>query len=254
MTSPTRADIWQTFSKIKRTTNLNSDPANGGEVISYVNWMDTLAEARSYYPEIGWEHWTYEDGGEVFYFLDQTAEVKATILIGEVEHTTTLPVTDSNWNPIINPNANDINTAKKRCLCKCLGELGLYWQLWSKVERDGFISKSNIKVLDNNKSNIKVAANEELVVDADPAVSKVPETEKDIEVVIQQFYNGEFADHVKSIRNHSKVIDAVSKIHNKARNLYQGNLTDHMQKKFNQRVAEIKSIDIELIKGGADGS
>lgn len=243
MTSPTRADIWQTFSNIKHTSNLQTSTNDMGKELSFVNWMDTLAEARKHYPSIHWEHWTYENGGEVFYFLDKTAEVKATVFIGEVEHTTTLPVTDDNSVPIANPNANDINTAKKRCLCKALGELGLYWQLWSKVERESFVSKSGIKVVSNND-----AAN-------DPVVTEIkPEAVNDVEVDIKQFYNCKFQDEIKQLRNEAKIIETVKKVHNNARNRYQKDLTEKMRTDFNKYVADRKNIDFEKFQGVVNGS
>ena len=244
MTSPTRADIWKTFSEIKQTKNLQSDTMDGGTAVTFVNWMDTLAEARKHFPQISWEHWTYDNGGEVFYFADKTAEVKATIFIDEVEHSTTLPVTDQNWSPIVNPNANDINTAKKRCLCKALGELGLYWQLWSKVERDGFVQKSTVR----EAANDSVAAN-------DPVVTPIkPDAVKDVGVDIKQFYNCQYDDQIKKLRSEAKIIATVERIQNNARIKFQGALTDELRDKFNKRVADIKKIELEKIQGAVNGS
>tara|TARA_S200000501_G_C20776626_1_gene722989 strand:+ start:436 stop:1164 length:729 start_codon:yes stop_codon:yes gene_type:complete len=140
----TNASVWATFSKIDSTDKLqtaySADPDGFKPV--YVNWIDTLATARDTFPQIVWEFLTYEDGAQAYFFPDQSAEVKVAIRIEEAYHETTLAVTTNNGKIIKSPNSNDINNAKRRALCKCLGEMGLFWQLWSSVEFSAFVANS----------------------------------------------------------------------------------------------------------------
>ena len=141
----TNASVWATFSKVDSTKKLktaySADPDGFKPV--YVNWIDTLATARDMFPQIVWEFLTYENGAQAYFFPDQSAEVKVAIRIDEAYHETTLAVTTTNGKVIKSPNSNDINNAKRRALCKCLGEMGLFWQLWSSgVEFREFVANS----------------------------------------------------------------------------------------------------------------
>jgi hypothetical protein len=52
-------------------------------------------------------------------------EVRVCVRIGELHHTMWLPVLDFKNRAIQNPNAMDINSARMRCLVKCLAMFGL---------------------------------------------------------------------------------------------------------------------------------
>ena len=218
--SPTRAEIYQTFSSITKTDSLQeqenkNDPGNP---FFYVNWMDVLAVARKSFPNIHWEHYVYEDGGEAYFFPDKTAEVKVTILIDDVHHTTTLPVSTLGQDPAVNPNAALINTSKKRALCKALGEMGLFWQLWSDDERDEFVKRSQKKKESGLKVvNIKEPANDEI------AKKEEPEKEKadlDPDVLIQEAYNRLYDDELKALRSKKTFHETLEKVCNNLRNKF----------------------------------
>ena len=139
------ASVWATFSKITSTKKLQTayNPDDDGFKPVYVNWIDTLATARAIYPQIVWEFLTYENGAQAYFFPDQSGEVKVSVRIDEAYHETTLAVTTNNGKVIKSPNSIDINNAKRRALCKCLGEMGLFWQLWSSgVEFREFVANS----------------------------------------------------------------------------------------------------------------
>lgn len=140
----TNASVWNTFSKIDSTKKLQTaySPDPEGFKPVYVNWIDTLATAREIFPQLVWEFLPYENGAQAYFFPDQSAEVKVAIRIDEAYHETTLAVTTNNGKVIGSPNSNDINNAKRRALCKCLGEMGLFWQLWSSVEFSKFVANS----------------------------------------------------------------------------------------------------------------
>jgi len=234
----TRAEVWKAFSSIKSTSSLQEEPLDGGDSIFYVNWMDTVAAAREIYPDLDWEHWVYDDGGEAYFFPDKTAEVKVVINIGGVCHPTTLPVTDSKWKAIVNPNAIDINNAKKRCICKALGEMGLYWKLWSKAQRGMFTSGSKMKE----------AANDDA---APETVVSVKEGE-DIEVTMKEFYNRNYDDHLRKIKRKPEFCSALEKIHNKARNLFGTAFTNEFKAAVTLVAYQRKSF--KMIEAVADGN
>jgi hypothetical protein len=101
---------------------------------SYLAWTWAWAMVKERYPEA-----RYNLLGDIVY-PDGTMEVRVEVAIplkylamddGSVEevctlsHTMWLPVLDYNNKPIPSPNAFDINTARMRCLVKCLAMFGL---------------------------------------------------------------------------------------------------------------------------------
>lgn len=86
---------------------------------NYLSWAWAWAAVKNVYPE---SKYHLED--DVVY-PDGTMEVRCSVCIGELCHTMWLPVTDYQNNPISSPNAFDINTARMRCLVKCLAMFGL---------------------------------------------------------------------------------------------------------------------------------
>ena len=125
-----RAQIWATLSTVSSKDFSTRKFGN----ITYVDWMSTHAVMMSKFPEYKWEFLLNDDGRPTHYYPDSTAEVRCKITIGEHETLTTLPVYGVKNKPIQNPNADEINTAKQRCRCKALAELGLFQELWSGME------------------------------------------------------------------------------------------------------------------------
>lgn len=119
------ASIWATLSAI----DCNEHVEKKGK-FSYLSWTFAWAKVKEVYPSAKYKlmpDTTYPDG-------TMEVRVKVTIWTQDDEyadggyslsHTMWLPVLDYKNNPIANPNAFDINTARMRCLVKCLAMFGL---------------------------------------------------------------------------------------------------------------------------------
>ena len=117
--------IWNTLSTIDCSDHIEKK----GQ-FSYLAWTWAWAKVKEVYPLA---HYHLE---EDTVYPDGTMEVRVTVVIpyspidddGKYHtssHTMWLPVLDFKNKPIPNPNAFDINTARMRCLVKCLAMFGL---------------------------------------------------------------------------------------------------------------------------------
>ena len=112
--------IWQTLSSIDCSDHIEKK----GQ-FSYLAWTWAWAKVKEHYPR------AYYDLQDDLVYPDGTMEVRVRVGIPiENEscaqtHMMWLPVLDFKNKPIPNPNAFDINTARMRCLVKCLAMFGL---------------------------------------------------------------------------------------------------------------------------------
>ena len=86
---------------------------------TYLAWTWAWASVKEEYPEA---NYTLLD--DVVY-ADGTREVRCEVTIDGMTHPMWLPVTNHKNAAIQNPNAFDVNTARMRCLVKCLAMFGL---------------------------------------------------------------------------------------------------------------------------------
>jgi hypothetical protein len=113
--------IWKTLSAIDCSEHIEQKGR-----FSYLSWTWAWAMVKENYPRA---HYTLRDD---IVYPDGTMEVRVNVTIpdggpddGVLCHTMWLPVLDYNNKAISNPNAFDINTARMRCLVKCLAMFGL---------------------------------------------------------------------------------------------------------------------------------
>lgn len=110
--------IWDTLSKVDVSEHIEKKGT-----LSYLSWAWAWGMMMKYFPTA-----TYLVDGPT-YHKDNTAEVgcQMVVQVGDelVERHMWLPVLDHRNKPIENPNSFDINTAKMRCLTKCLAMYGL---------------------------------------------------------------------------------------------------------------------------------
>jgi len=106
--------IWSNLSAI----NVNEHVEKKGK-FNYLSWTWAWATVKEHYPEA---NFTLEDDTN---YPDQTMEVRVTVTIDGMSHTCWLPVLDFNNKAISNPGAFAINSARMRCLVKCLAFFGL---------------------------------------------------------------------------------------------------------------------------------
>jgi len=109
--------IWKTLSAIDCSEHIEKK----GQ-FSYLAWTWAWAMVKENYPTA---YYTILDD---IVYPDGTMEVRCSVVIEDdkpVEHTMWLPVLDFKNKAIQNPNAFDINSARMRCLVKCLAMFGL---------------------------------------------------------------------------------------------------------------------------------
>ena len=110
-------EMWETLSKIDV-----SDHTEKKGKFTYLSWAWAWEVFCDHYPESEYE---VSDKS----FPDETMEVQCHIQVSRegdtVKRNMWLPVLDHNNKAIKNPNAFHINTAKMRCLVKCLAMYGL---------------------------------------------------------------------------------------------------------------------------------
>ena len=106
--------VWDKLSAI----NVNDHTEKKGQ-FTYLAWTWAWAEVKAIYPEANYILLPDE------VYADGTREVRCEVSIDGLTHPMWLPVTNHQNKAIPNPNAFDVNTARMRCLVKCLAMFGL---------------------------------------------------------------------------------------------------------------------------------
>lgn len=106
--------IWDKLSQI----NVNDHTEQKGQ-FTYLAWTWAWAEVKENYPDANYQLLPDE------VYTDGTREVRCEVTIDGMTHPMWLPVTNHQNKAIPNPNAFDVNTARMRCLVKCLAMFGL---------------------------------------------------------------------------------------------------------------------------------
>jgi len=114
MSNPTSADIWQTLSKIDV-----SDHIEKKNNLSYLSWAWAWGILMENYPDATYEFLEPET------HINGSMTVFCQVSINKTTRLMWLPVMDYKNKAIPNPDAFAINTAKMRCLVKCLALFGL---------------------------------------------------------------------------------------------------------------------------------
>ena len=111
-------EIRDTLSSYKIPSN-QIEKKNG---FDYLKWSYALGIFLKHYPDARWEFTQYEqaDGTmlDVQYYKDGSCSVECRVFVGNVSQYMWLPVTDFRNKPV--STCQDINTAKMRCLTKCI--------------------------------------------------------------------------------------------------------------------------------------
>ena len=119
-------DIWETLSKIDVSEHTEKKMN-----LTYLSWAWAWGVLMEHYPEAIYSF--YEDENHVPFVSmpDGTCEVRCKVFIGELVREMWLPIMNHKNQPVINPNSFQVNTAKMRCLTKCLGMWGLGHYIYS---------------------------------------------------------------------------------------------------------------------------
>ena len=106
--------VWQVLVEIDCSEHIEKKGK-----FSYLAWSWAWAMVKERYPLAVYD---LEDDKV---YADGTMEVRVTVKIEDICNTMWLPVLDFKNNAIQHPNAFDINSARMRCLVKCLAMFGL---------------------------------------------------------------------------------------------------------------------------------
>ena len=108
------ASVWEVLSKVDCAQHIEKK----GQ-FSYLSWTWAWAMVCERYQDA-----TYTIDDDVIY-PDGTMEVRCTVRIDSLSHQMWLPVLNFKNAAIQHPNAFDVNSARMRCLVKCLAMFGL---------------------------------------------------------------------------------------------------------------------------------
>lgn len=140
-------EVYDTLKKINLFKDQYVDwrKGSGGKDLPYLKWGIAWFTLKENFPSATKRFTMYDrpDAAgqtDVQYYADGTASVECTVTIRDgaccVEMTQCLPVYNHSNNAIKNPNADDINTAKQRCMVKTLAMLGLGLNIYMGIMED----------------------------------------------------------------------------------------------------------------------
>ena len=125
----TYKEVWDTLSTYNVDKHVKELQTKWSFKPKYLSWAWAWGTMMENYPEFRYEftQWEQGDGSmtDVSYLEDKTCMVEVTIRIGNLARTMWLSVMNSKHEAIVNPNANDVNKARMRCLVKCMALYGL---------------------------------------------------------------------------------------------------------------------------------
>tara|TARA_R100000152_G_C6781521_1_gene216181 strand:- start:887 stop:1573 length:687 start_codon:yes stop_codon:yes gene_type:complete len=156
--------VFETLNKI----NVNEFTEKKGR-FTYLSWSDAITEVLKVYPDTTWEVHEFDEvknikdggfftGAQPYMKTDAGCFVKVSVSIENITRTQIHPVLDNRNQPILNPNAFQINTSILRCLTKCLSLFGLGLYIYRgedlpDEEKPNTISDAQYKmILDLTKS------------------------------------------------------------------------------------------------------
>jgi hypothetical protein len=145
---PLAKDVWETLHE----ENVNHATEKVGK-FTYLSWTWAWQFLMEYYPQA--QYVIHDD----ILFPDGTMEVRVSISIEKlsekVERMMWLPVMNHKNQAIINPNSFQVNTARMRCLVKCISMLGLGCYIYAGEDLPTSEKEALQKTLnDNQRSEI----------------------------------------------------------------------------------------------------
>jgi|11BtaG_2_1085332.scaffolds.fasta_scaffold02086_11 hypothetical protein len=154
--------VWQTLSAI----NVNDNTQKKGN-LTYLSWAWAWSTLMEYFPEsvYGFNDRTLSDG---------TMEVTCTLIISEGEESVVremwLPVMDYRNKAIANPDAFQVNTAKMRCLTKCISMMGLGMYIYAGEDLPDQAAEERYKAL---KAEDELKAYQELCAEHQDSIDAI---------------------------------------------------------------------------------
>jgi hypothetical protein len=128
----TAAEIWQTLSKIDV-----SDKIEKKGNLSYLSWAWAWGTLMNHFPQANYSFFddTIQPDGSVM--------VHCAVHIGDTTRCMWLPVLNYKNQAIVQPSTMDINTARMRCLTKCLAMFGLGHYIYAGEDLPEAVKEEN---------------------------------------------------------------------------------------------------------------
>ena len=127
--NPTYEEVWNTLATYNVDKHVKEIQTKWSFKPKYLSWAWAWGVMMKHYPEFRYEftQWEQGDGSmrDVAYLDDKSCMVEVCCRIGSLSRTMWLSVMNSKHEAITNPNANDVNKARMRCLVKCMALYGL---------------------------------------------------------------------------------------------------------------------------------
>ena len=127
--NPTYKEVWDKLSTYNVDDYVKEIQTKWSFKPKYLSWAWAWGTMMKHYPDFRYEftQWEDKDGTlrDITYLDDKTCMVEVTCRIGSLSRTMWLAVMNSKHESIPNPNANDVNKARMRCLVKCMALYGL---------------------------------------------------------------------------------------------------------------------------------
>ena len=169
----TFASIWATLSQVDVSDRIEKK----GD-LSFLSWSWAWGTLMEHYPQAEYSFQEPESA------TDGSLMVYCTITIDGLSRQMWLPVMDFKNRAIPNPNAFQVNTAKMRCLVKCLAMFGLGHYIYAGEDLPSAeADKAAEKIAKERAESIKPANIEQLVrID-----ELIKETDADVEIFHKYF-------------------------------------------------------------------
>ena len=113
--------VYQTLSGINV-----EDAVRGKNGFRYLSWSHAVAKLLDKYPTATWRHREWD--GKPYYQFEGGCFVEVSVIVNDIERAQYHPILDFRNQPVLKPNAFQINTSIQRALAKAISlhGLGLY--------------------------------------------------------------------------------------------------------------------------------
>ena len=142
------------YDTLKRVELFNEKAVDKKGQFSYLKWQKAWEFLNDNFPDNSFEFKTFQtpDGRTLDYmqYPDGTGSVHCEVTIRDVDEVVTrsmyLPILNHKNQPVKNPNAMAVNTAKQRCFVKCLAVMGLGMHIYLGAEDDPVYDDTKVKI------------------------------------------------------------------------------------------------------------
>lgn len=156
------SEIFKELASSEKNKEIDKHTQSKGQ-FKYLSWAYAVRELLKVDPSATWEvhEWELEGKMQPYQQTQAGCFVKVTVIAGDVPRVQVHPVLDHRNQPIMEPNAFQINTSIQRCLAKAIAlhGLGLYIYAGEDIPPDPITEEQSAILLDT-----AIAANKEAII------------------------------------------------------------------------------------------